>query len=115
MKIPSKFKLFGIPVTVKQKAGLIKERGYIGFANYPTQSIVLDISVAPLETTEQAFYHERLHWILFLMGKDDLRNDEEFVDTLAHLMYQADKTAEYGEIECVNSGEEEVIQPLKPE
>ena len=38
------------------------------------------------QTTEQTFYHELVHAILFTMGK--LNHDEEFVDTSGAFLHQ---------------------------
>ena len=38
------------------------------------------------QTTEQTFYHELVHAILFTMGK--LNHEEEFVDTFGAFLHQ---------------------------
>jgi len=38
------------------------------------------------QTTEQTFYHELVHAIMFTMGR--LNHDEEFVDTFGALLHQ---------------------------
>lgn len=44
------------------------------------------------QTTEQTFYHELVHAILFTMGK--LNHDEEFVDTFGAFLHQYQITRE---------------------
>lgn len=44
------------------------------------------------QTTEQTFYHELVHAILFTMGK--LNHDEEFVDTFGAFLHQYQITKE---------------------
>ena len=44
------------------------------------------------QTTEQTFYHELVHAILFTMGK--LNHDEEFVDTFGASLHQYQITKE---------------------
>ena len=48
------------------------------------------------QTTEQTFYHELVHAILFTMGK--LNHDEEFVDTFGAFLHQYQITKESHEI-----------------
>jgi hypothetical protein len=48
------------------------------------------------QTTEQTFYHELVHAIMFTMGK--LNHDEEFVDTFAAFLHQYQTTKESHEI-----------------
>ncbi len=93
MDIPKEVTLAGIPIKTIFDNTLIKEHNIIGKADYEHQEIVIDTSVAPRETTEQAYLHELVHYILYIMGKHDLRNDEAFVDLFAHLLYQAKETA----------------------
>ena len=66
----------------------------IGAALYHLQKIAIVDEVVPQETIEQAYIHEVVHWILFLMGSEKAE-DEQFVDVFAHLLYQAMKTMEY--------------------
>lgn len=93
MDIPKEITLAGIPIKTIFDDKLIKDHNIIGKADYEKQEIVIDISVAPKETTEQAYVHELVHYILYIMGQHDLRNDEAFVDLFAHLLYQARRTA----------------------
>ena len=72
--------------------------GLVGKANYRDQSISLDRSVARPQALEQAYLHELIHWILFMMNKDGLRKDEDFVDTFAHFLYQAHQMQDMEEI-----------------
>ena len=44
------------------------------------------------QTTEQTFYHELVHAIMFTMGK--LNHDEEFVDTFGAFLHQYQLTKE---------------------
>ena len=48
------------------------------------------------QTTEQTFYHELVHAILFTMGK--LNHDEEFVDTFGAFLHQYHVTKESYEV-----------------
>lgn len=42
----------------------------------------------PLELEIQTLIHEMIHGILVLIGRDDLSNDETFVQTLSLAIYQ---------------------------
>lgn len=88
MKIPLQFKLAGIPITVEDVRTFAKEHNCIGQTFYTEQKIVLDMGVAPQEFTEQAFCHEAVHYILYMMGEHELRNNEKFVDLFATFMHQ---------------------------
>lgn len=90
--IPKSFCLAGLTITVKQKPLKNESDRCIGHADYQRQAIELTTGLVPLETLEQTFYHEEVHWILHIMGRDELRDDEKFVDMFAHLLYQAIKT-----------------------
>lgn len=94
LKIPTQFKLAGLTINVEQDNDLVKTKQVIGFADYSKQRIVIDTTAAPLETTEQSFIHELIHWAFYVLGEEKLRNNEKLVDTLAHLLYQAIKTSE---------------------
>ena len=48
------------------------------------------------QSTEQTFYHELVHAIMFTMGK--LNHDEEFVDTFGAFLHQYHTTKESHEI-----------------
>jgi len=95
MQIPKRFKLMGIPVRVIPDTTLSKQKGVLGEARYSEQAILLDTEASSKESTEQAFLHELVHWIFFLLGEDDLRNNERLVDTIAHLFYQYLETQEH--------------------
>lgn len=47
------------------------------------------------QTTEQTFYHELVHAIMFTMGK--LNHDEEFVDTFGAFLHQYQTTKDMNE------------------
>ena len=74
---------------------LCDKQGSIGKVVYIDQEIHIDDSVTAAQTTEQAYIHEVIHYIMFIMKKEELRKDEEFVDMLAHFIYQAFASAKY--------------------
>lgn len=101
VKIPTKFNLFGKTITVKMDQTLSYDADYCGVAKYRINEIRLQPNVKgiaiPQTTVEQTFYHELVHFILDAMRKNDMSNDEQFVDVFAALLHQAMQTAEYEE------------------
>lgn len=92
MNIPQQFQLAGITIDVNLDDTYIKENSRIGEANYFAQQITIDPTTPKKEMSEQAFYHELVHWILYIMNEDELRQNEKFVDIFGHLLYQYTKT-----------------------
>ena len=87
MIIPTTFKLGGIEVSVVKNDALISDHGFIGLCHYTEQQIVFDPSVSP-DIAEQSFIHELVHWILYVMGEEELRKNEKFVEVFAQFLYQ---------------------------
>jgi hypothetical protein len=92
LAIPRQIELCGIVVTVELDPTLHQRKGMIGEARYAEQKIIIDPTVAETDTTEEALYHELCHWVLFIMNEDELRNNERWVDSFAHILYQAIKS-----------------------
>lgn len=95
--IPNQFNLAGLTVTVEFDSTLCQTKNMLGEARYTDQKIVLDPTAAAPETITASFYHELVHWCLYIMNEEELRNSERFVDLMAHLLYQANKTSVYCE------------------
>lgn len=93
--IPKSFKLGGLEIKVNIDNEMVHRKKVIGECRYSEQSITMDITAGHEELTEQSFYHELIHWILYMMSRDELRNDEGFVDLFAHFLYQYEKTKEF--------------------
>ena len=93
--IPSSLWLGGLKIDVVYDDTLVKIKQLIGEAKYSEQKIFLDPSVAPLQTLEQSYIHELVHWILYMMGENELRSNERIVDLFAHFLYQARVTARF--------------------
>ena len=87
--IPKSFWLGGLQIDVTYDENLYKNRKIVGEARYPSQSITLDSVVLNKQLTEQNYFHELTHWILYVMNEDELRNNEKFVDLFAHFLCQA--------------------------
>lgn len=60
--------------------------GYCGEIDYRKQLIRINQDMAP-EYKEQTLIHEIVHGILTCIGRDDLTNDETFVQSLANGIY----------------------------
>ena len=99
MLIPKSIDIAGFTVNIKFDDTLAKTKHVIGEARYSDQVIVLDNTVSTKEQLEQAYIHEVIHWILFIMNETDLRNNEKFVDVLAHFWYQTIVSAVHHEEE----------------
>lgn len=101
MKIPHSFKLLGHTVTVKHDdAAGYYESGRFGRCSFEQKIIKLvPISAAhPVSRSslEHTYMHELVHMCLYHTGRNDLNDNEEFVDLLAGLLHQAIDTADYG-------------------
>ena len=96
LKIPKKFKVGGVDYEVQfvehcgtnDDFGLWEPQGIIEIAN---QSGGYDISDSK---KKQTFFHELTHAILFAMRKDDLNDDESFVNTFSSFLNEAISTME---------------------
>lgn len=85
-----KVNICGVPYKVKYKRVIEEEQAGIaeGLIVYRKQRIYLRKNM-PKEITEETLTHEILHGILTHMGKNELTNDEEFVQGLANAIYQS--------------------------
>lgn len=99
MKIPKKLKLFGYEIEVKMDDKLKYEKDCVGIAEFHRNRIVLQSNniEKPLLNVqiEKHFLHELIHFILYMMGENDLTYNEKFVDMFARLLQQALETMEY--------------------
>lgn len=102
--IPDSIWLGGLQISIEFDSNLCRKQGRIGEARYQDQLIILDPTATKLQQLEQTYFHELVHWILFVMNENDLRNNEKFVDLFAQFLYQARMTekrpkAEAGQME----------------
>ena len=94
--IPKKLKVGGVDYSVKQVEhcgtnndfGLWRSQGIIEIA---TQAGGYEVSESK---KKQTFFHELTHAILFAMRKDDLNDDESFVNTFSSFLAEAINTME---------------------
>ena len=91
------FEIAGHKIKVIKKKNLAKDNSNLGEAHYMKNYILLQKADGELAQSQQdlTFYHEKAHIILFTMGREDLSNDEKFVDLLAQLWLQSDMTAKF--------------------
>ena len=94
--IPKTFNLLGKTIEVRYVPNLINRESRTGQSVYRENSIELQPSVRgypiPMDSIEQTFFHELVHWILFSMKNekaDSLNDDENFVSLFASLLHQA--------------------------
>ena len=95
IKIPSSIELGGLTIKTIIDDTMIRDRNRVGEANYSKQLIALDSSMTPDETLHQAYIHELLHWIFFILNEDELKENEKLIDVMAHLLHQSLKSAEF--------------------
>ena len=96
MRIPKKFKIGGVDYVVKQvehcgnydNFGFWKPQGIIEIAN---QAGGYDVSDSK---KRQTFLHELTHAILFTMRKDELNDDESFVNIFSSFLNEVISTME---------------------
>ncbi|CAB4130974.1 hypothetical protein UFOVP128_47 [uncultured Caudovirales phage] len=88
MKIPTQFQLAGSTWTVTQ----IQDYNLLGSCNRDTRQILLKKNVMQ-EVKEQTFYHELVHAIYYMLGRDE--HDEKEVDVIATFLHHFLQTAKY--------------------
>ena len=94
--IPNKLKIGGVDYSIKHVEhcginddfGLWRPQGIIELAN---QAGGYEVSGSK---KRQTFLHELTHAILFAMGKEELNDDESFVNTFSSFLNEAINTME---------------------
>ena len=94
--IPNKLKIGGVDYSIKHVEhcgmnddfGLWRPKGIIEIANQAGGYEVSD------SKKRQTFLHELTHAILFAMGKEELNDDESFVNTFSSFLNEAISTME---------------------
>jgi len=98
MRIPNKFKLMGKTIEIHFVEDLRNDTGNVGEAIFRLNKINLQSSnigvPIPIENIEKVFCHELVHFILYELGEDRLKDDERFVESFAGLLHQALTTME---------------------
>ena len=96
MRIPKKFRLGGVDYEVRlvehcgnyDNFGFCRPQGIIEIANQAGGYEVSD------SKKRQTFLHELTHAILFAMKKEELNDDESFVNTFSSFLNEAISTME---------------------
>lgn len=105
MKIPKKFKLFGLDISVEYDDELFHKEGCFGIADYRYSKIILQpINLGNKMTDKKVqynFLHELVHFVLYYgnggnttFDKPPFQN-EDLVDIISGLFHQFLDTAEY--------------------
>lgn len=99
MRIPKRFKLMGQTIDVVYDAKMADTDDCSGLAKYRFNQIALlpntEGTLRLPTRIEQTFLHELIHWMFYVLGETDLRNNEKLVDSMAGLLHQALTTMEY--------------------
>lgn len=96
-KIPKQFELMGHTINVEWADDLVHTMDASGTAHLRENKVKLQKPTAswpvPKDSLEHTYFHELVHWILYMLKQEELCKDEMFVDTFAGLLYQSIKTA----------------------
>lgn len=96
-----------------QKHGLASPEEVLeGLYVYSTKEIYLDRSLSP-DILEQTYLHERNHCMLYLMGENELAENDSFCELMAQILYQILKTQQGHQLTLpyrkgINNGEKEL-------
>jgi Zn-dependent peptidase ImmA (M78 family) len=83
--VATSFTLAGFEWAVRYVEGITE----YGLCNPSTQEIIIRAGMNE-QMTQQTFFHELIHAIMFTMGK--LNHDEEFTDAFGALLHQYERT-----------------------
>ena len=87
--IPKSFMCMGFKIVVSVEE--VRDEASDGEFHGRKQKISIDKS-SSRQTQDQTFWHEFMHCALGTLGYKKLDNDEKFVDRMASLLYQLEKT-----------------------
>ena len=88
MKIPKQFQLAGQTIEVVPVTGMIAHCGNLGEASYQESKIKMHVGGVPPAVLEQTFCHEAVHFMLHILGYEELNTNEQFVDGMGHMIHQ---------------------------
>jgi hypothetical protein len=94
-KPPKEIEVGGQVFKIIHTEDLRKMAGAFGQAHLMTGEIYLDTKGTPEDTQAITYFHEVFHCILDTLGRKELCQDEAFVDSVANLFWQTQKTAKY--------------------
>ncbi len=83
-KIPYQFELCGLTIKIEWSDKMLVNEDYVGLAKYSENKIVIQKNNSGVyrstDNMQITYLHELIHWILYMMGENELRNNEKFVD-----------------------------------
>ena len=97
-QIPKTVTLMGHKITVKFDDGFYDKHGVLGMSYPDNNEIVLQSPIqgrVSQDVINQTYLHELQHFKFYVLGYKDLYRDEQLVDQLSQLDYQAFHSAEY--------------------
>lgn len=96
--IPKSIKLAGFTINIILSDFLYARNKVVAEAVYGKHEIVIDTTMLTPDGMRQAYYHELIHWIFYILNEETLRDNEKLVDTMGHLLFQAQQCSEYHSI-----------------
>jgi len=96
MAIVNRFTLGAVNWSTVIDNDRLLDLGFLGLTEYVKALITLTDEKVSDSIVEETFYHELVHAILHSLGRKDLNEDESFVQSFAILLYQFEKTKNYG-------------------
>lgn len=96
-KLPSTIEIAGQRIKVLQVPDLIERDGVHGDWCPKTNTIRIQSQTKdiPADTVLATFFHETFHAALDIAGHGEWSKNEEFVERMGHLLYQAEKSRRY--------------------
>lgn len=88
----SNFNLGGVEWSIKIDNDRLDDLGLFGLCEFSKALISINDSLKSEDTINQTLYHELVHAILETLDRNDLSNDEFFVQSFALLLHQFEKT-----------------------
>ena len=98
-RFPKEFELMGHKINVERDDDLYTSSQAIGIASYLDNIIKIqgknNCPAVSVSLQEQTFYHELVHFIFYLLGEEDLNQNEKLVDNIGQMLYQFMKTRKF--------------------
>ena len=93
-RLPKSLEVGGITITVIEDPNLYETHGAYGMMDMDRGKLLIEKSLVG-DTRAITYHHELVHMILNTLGRTELNEDEAFVDSVANLLWQANKTARH--------------------
>lgn len=94
-KTPTSFDVGGQTFKVIMDEAVAKYGNACGQTHFDDGLVVINPKLPNEDVKAITWYHELVHVVLITMGRMDLNSDEAFVDNMATLLWQAEKTSTY--------------------